>query len=27
VLTIDLSATSIALPIVGGVDAWRRAIP
>jgi len=27
VLTFDLSQTSITLPIVGGVDAWRRAIP
>ena len=27
VLRFDLSATSIALPIVGGVDAWSRAIP
>ncbi len=27
VLTFDLAHTSITLPIVGGVDAWRRAIP
>ena len=25
-LTVDLDATSISLPVVGGVEAWRRAI-
>lgn len=27
VLTFELSGTSVALPVVGGLDAWRRAVP